>query len=126
MRLRKQQAGLGMLGWLIVLGIASFALTCFFRIGPVYLDYWQVKKALDLVMANSESAGMSKEEVLSAIQKQFDVSRIESISAKDIKFVDGRNGRELSANYEKRVPLIANIDVVGKFDHLVYKLSPAE
>ncbi|HET8709834.1 MAG TPA: DUF4845 domain-containing protein [Spongiibacteraceae bacterium] len=115
-----------MLGWLIVLGIASFALTCFFRIGPVYLDYWQVKKALDLVMANSESAGMPKEEVLSAIQKQFDVSRIESISAKDIKFVDGRNGRELNANYEKRVPLIANIDVVVKFDHLVYKLSPAE
>lgn len=126
MKLRKQQTGLGMLGWLIVLGIASFALTCLFKVGPVYLDYWQVKKALDLVMANSQSSGMSRDELLNAIEKQFDVSRIEVISKKDIKITDSRNGRELNANYEKRVPFMYNIDVVVKFDHLVYKLSSAE
>jgi hypothetical protein len=126
MQLRKQQAGMGMLGWLIVLAIASFALTCFFRIGPVYLDYWQTKKALDLVLAGSQSSGKSRDEILAAVQRQFDVSRIDTISAKDIKFTEGKNGREANANYEKRVPLIANIDVVVKFDKLVYKLSSAD
>jgi hypothetical protein len=126
MRLRKQQAGMGMLGWLIVLGIASFALTCFFRIGPVYLEYWQTKKAIDLVLTGSQASAKSKEELLNSIQKQFDVSRIESITSKDIKFVESKGGREVNANYEKRVPLIANLDVVVKFDKLVYKLSSAE
>ena len=126
MRLRKQQAGLGMLGWLIVLAIASFGLTCFFRIGPIYLEYWQTKKALDLVLSNPTAASKSKEELLSGIEKQFDVSLIESIKKNDIKFVESHGNREVSANYEKRVPLIANIDVVVKFDHLVYKLSPAQ
>jgi len=126
MRLRKRQQGLGMLGWLIVLGIASFALTCFFRVGPLYLEYWQTRKALDLVLIDSQSSGKSKDELLGAIQRQFDVSRIESITLKDIKFVDAKSGREVSANYEKRVALIANIDVVVKFDKLVYKLASAE
>lgn len=126
MQLRKQQMGMGMLGWLVVLGIASFALTCFFRIGPVYLEYWQTRKALDLVLANSSAASKSKDELVNAVQRQFDVSRIESIEPKNIKFVDSRGSREANANYEKRVALIANIDVVVKFDKLVYKLSPAQ
>jgi hypothetical protein len=125
MRLRKHQQGLGMLGWLVVLAIASFALTCFFKIGPIYLEYWQTKKALDLVAGNSRASGMSNDELLNAIEKQFDVSRIESITKKDIKITSAKTGRELNANYEKRTPLLSNIDVVVKFDKLVYKLSPA-
>lgn len=126
MRLRKHQQGMGMLGWLVVLAIASFALTCFFRIGPIYLEYWQTKKALDLVLTKSQTADQPKEQILNSIQKQLDVSRIESISSKDIKFVDTKGGREVNANYEKRVALISNIDVVVKFEKLVYKLSSAE
>jgi hypothetical protein len=51
------------------------------------------------------------------------VSLIESIKSKDIRINDTRDGRELDASYEKRTPLIANIDVVVKFDQLKYKLS---
>ncbi len=126
MQLRKQQMGMGTLGWLIVLAIASFALTCFFRIGPVYLEYWQTKKALDLVLVGPQASGKGRAELISSIQKQLDVSRIESIETKNIKFVENKAGREVNANYEKRVPLIANLDVVVKFDKLVYKLSSSE
>lgn len=126
MRLRKQQQGLGMLGWLIVLGIASFALTCFFRVGPVYLEYWQAKKAIDLVIEGSRASSMSKDELLTAIEKQLNVSTVEVIKKKDIKITESKGEREVNANYEKRVPLIANIDVVVKFDKLIYKLSSAE
>lgn len=126
MQLRKQQMGMGMLGWLVVLGIASFALTCFFRIGPVYLEYWQAKKAIDLVVQGSAASSMSTDALLTSIEKQLNVSTIEVIKRKDIKVTELRGERQLNANYEKRVPLIANIDVVVKFDKLVYKLSSAE
>lgn len=122
---RRSQAGLGALGWLIVLAIASFGLTCFFKIGPVYLDYWNTKKALEVVVGNGKANTMSKEELQRAVQNQFDVSMINTIPAKDIRITDARGKRELDASYEKRVPLIANIDVVVKFDQLKYTLSPA-
>lgn len=123
MQMRKYQGGLGALGWLVVLAIASFALTCFFKIGPLYLEYWQTKKAIDLVVSNPAVVEQSKPEIVAAIQRQFDVSLIESIKSSDIKLNESRNGRELDASYEKRVALIANIDVVVKFDKLKYDLS---
>lgn len=119
----RHQAGLGALGWLIVLAIASFALTCFFKLGPVYLDYWNTKSAIEVVVEKSEAGSMSKDELRSAVQKQLDVSMIKTITVKDIKITDERGVRELNASYEKRVELLANIDVVVKFDKLKYKLS---
>ena len=121
--LRSRQTGLGALGWLIVLAIASFGLTCFFRVGPVYLEYWQTKQALDDVLAAGKGAGKSKAELLDSIQKHLDVSRIENIQAKEIRFNQTRNGLEVDAGYEKRVALIANIDVVVKFENLKYSLT---
>lgn len=121
--LRSRQTGLGAIGWLIVLAIISFALTSFFRVGPVYLEYWQTKQALDDVLADGKGAGKSKAELLDSVQKHLDVSRIEIVQAKDIRFTQTRAGLEVDASYEKRVPLIANIDVVVKFDKLKYNIS---
>jgi hypothetical protein len=118
-----RQAGLGLLGWLIVLAIASFAFTCFFKLGPVYLDYWQVKNSIEDVLANPTSATLSKHELIALIEKHLDVSRIEAIKARDIRLIEENGTRTLDASYEKRVPLIANIDVVAKFDKLVYPLT---
>jgi len=112
---------MGALGWLITLAIISFFLTCFFKVGPVYLDYWQAKGVLDDVLA-SANADQSKQDLIESIQKRLDVSRIEVFKAKDIRFNDTRQGRELDASYEKRVPLLSNIDVVVKFEHLKYLL----
>ena len=121
----RRQAGLGALGWLIVLAIASFGLTCFFKVGPVYLDYWNTKNAIESVVNGSQAASMSKDELRSAVQKQLDVSMIKTIAGKDIRISDERGERQLDASYEKRVALLANIDVVVKFEKLKYKLSGA-
>ncbi len=123
MQLRKQQQGLGLLGLLVILGAASFVLTCFFRIGPVYLEYWQVKQSLDLVLKNRDAASKTPDALLAAIDKQFQVSAIDVINRKDIAISTDHGKRTLDANYEKRVALLGNIDVVVKFDQLVYDLS---
>ncbi|MDX9873318.1 MAG: DUF4845 domain-containing protein [Spongiibacteraceae bacterium] len=122
MQLRARQEGLGALGWLIVLAIGSFALTCLLKIGPVYLDYFQIRKALDDVAADAKTPSLTNSELRTVIGKRLEVNRIETIRTSDIKFVDTREGRMIDATYEQRVPLIANIDVVVKFDKLKYTL----
>lgn len=122
MRLRSRQTGLGALGWLIVLAVASFFLVCLFRVGPVYLDYYQTREVLNDVFADGAAAGKSRHELVDALNKRLDINRIETIKAKDLRFEDTRQGRVVDASYEKRVALIANIDVVVKFDKLKYIL----
>jgi hypothetical protein len=121
--MRKYQMGVGALGWLIMLGIGGLFLTCLFKMGPLYLEYWQTKGALDDVMSSSTAGTVDKQALLDSIEKHLDVSRIESITQKDIRINDSNGAREVDASYEKRTPLIANIDVVIKFDKLKYKLS---
>ncbi len=123
MRLRSRQGGLGALGWLVVLGVAAFFLLCAFRVGPIYLEQMQVKAVLDEAFASTRG-GMSRHELLESIRKRFEVNGIEVLSTRDIKFVESREGITVDCNYEKRVPLIANIDVVVKFDNLKYTLPP--
>jgi hypothetical protein len=123
---RKRQAGLGLLGWLIVLGLAAFGLTCFFKVGPVYLEYWQTKQAIEDVVLSNQAMGLSNEELFKSIEKHLDVSRIESITIRDMHIVTEGKNRVLDARYEKRVPLIGNIDVVAKFDKLKYPLGAAQ
>lgn len=122
MNLRSKQQGLGALGWLVVLALASFALTCLLKIGPLWLDYWQVKTALDEVVADEKLARLSRGELLNAIGKRLDVNRIEVIEPRDITFEETREGRIMDASYEQRVELVGNIDVVVKFDKLKYIL----
>lgn len=124
MQLRSRQRGLGALGWLVTLAVASFALTCVLKIGPVYMDYWELKGTLDNVIDDRSLAGLPRGELLTTISKRFMVNRIEAIDVKDIAITDTREGRVMDATYEKRVPLLANIDVVVKFDDLTYALPP--
>lgn len=121
-----RQLGMGAVGTLVTLAIAGFFLTCFFKVGPLYLDYWQAKKVLDDVVSGARVANLSKQELIDSIQKRLDVSRIDAFQAKDVRIVDSRAGRELDAGYEKRVPLMSNIDVVVKFDSLKYVLPTSQ
>lgn len=124
MHLRSRQSGLSSLGWLTLLGVAGFFLLCVFRVGPIYLEQFQVKAVLDEVFTSSNARQMSKHELLETLRKRFEVNGIEVLPTKDIKFVESREGIQVDCNYEKRIPLIANIDVVVKFDKLKYTLPP--
>ena len=126
MQLRKRQAGMGMLGWILALCVGAFVLNCVLKLGPIYMEYWQLKKALNTTMDSPGAASMSKHSLYASIEKQLEVNGIDSVTTKTIKVTQSRDERELNANYEKRVPFLGNIDIVVKFNDLVYKLAPGE
>lgn len=124
--LRARQAGLGSIGWLCVLAIGAFLITFATKVGPVYMDYWSVKKALDDLVASNQNAAMPKSEFIKVLEKNMEVNRIEAFAAKDVRITDTASGRQIDASYEKRVPLMANLDVVVKFDKLQYTIKGSQ
>lgn len=117
-----RQRGLGLLGWIVVLAVASFFLTCAFRIGPLYIDYWTVESVLEGALEEEGLERQSKHEIRSAIQRRFDTNRVEVIKAREIRFEETRDKLVMDAGYEQRVPLIGNIDVVVRFEQLRYEI----
>jgi Domain of unknown function (DUF4845) len=118
-----RQRGMSAIGLLFVLMIIGFLATCAIKLLPHYIDSWTLNSFISKSIEDSEYQGMSIREIRSKISKYMDVNRLESIKAKELKISKKKGVTLIDAGYEKRVPFMFNIDVVIKFDELIYEFS---
>lgn len=123
MNIRKHQAGLSMLSWVILILLIAFVGLFGFKLIPVYMDYTTINSALTDV-AHQATANTSPASLHSAIEKRFNVNNVNVISADDVKIgSDPTSGNTtLTLDYDARTGFVANIDLVAHF-HKVYQVS---
>lgn len=123
-RLNKQ-SGISSAGWLLILMLGAFALLSFFRMGPAYLDNYYIREALRALAAESEDINnMPKREIRSKLNKYYTINGIRGEATKALEIERLRNKQVINVNYEIRVPLIYNIDVVMKFNNQLDSSKP--
>ena len=114
--MKQKQRGMTMLGFLMVLCLGIFFAYCAMKIVPMYIEFYSVKQALKGLADDKELAGASKEEVRTRYLKRLEMSYADHVKKMDaLKFESGDGGLKLIVDYERREPLFANLDVVGKF-----------
>ena len=118
-----RQRGFSMWQWLVVLAIAGFLLTLGFKLAPLYITNFTVESTVESLRNEPEMAGKSITEMRFAIERKFDVNRIEVIQAvcRDkarpcLKIEKSTTKVIIDANYEARVHVMANVDAVVVFD----------
>jgi|GEM_PF-508260 hypothetical protein len=118
MKLPHSQRGLGLWSGLFVFGTIAFVALCVIKVGPLYLNEVQIKKAVHDV-ASKEGAGAGGEVDIAAIrqalQRRWDIDYLSQIEPKDIKVIRTDRGLFLSYNYDAVVSLFANISVIAHF-----------
>ncbi|OUS02710.1 hypothetical protein A9Q90_09165 [Gammaproteobacteria bacterium 54_18_T64] len=113
MRQRKQR-GLSALGILLILSIAGFFLTIATAIGPLYLDNSFVNAALQS-LADEPIHKLSDSKIRRRLQNSFTINNIRDVNAKDTVIERKKTATTVSLDYERRVNLLANVDVVVVF-----------
>ncbi len=121
MKSHKRQGGLSSISILIILLVAVFFGTCAVKLIPVYLESFTVERAVSSVAEQAKGAMWGRTEIRSSLQKQFQVNRVEALKPQDVKVMRKDGKTTIDATYEKRVPLMFNIDAVVKFDQLIYE-----
>jgi hypothetical protein len=118
----KRQSGITLIGFVIMLVIAAFFIYTAMKLVPAYIDYFNVAKAMNTVASQSESGGMSPEE----IRRQLDTQQLsqyfadEDIAAGNVHVVSTANGgATLKLSYDKKIPWIYNIDFLLHFEKSV-------
>ncbi len=117
----KSQRGMSLIGMLLVVMVVVAGALTAMRVTPMYLDNMAVRGALKgLVSDPSAASAVTPEQLRSLLQRRLDVNSISSIESKNVKIkrIEG-GGREVRASYEVRVPLVGNLDVVGRFNDAV-------
>ena len=116
-----KQRGVSFAGVLAVVSILVFIMLTAFKIGPYYMEYMTVKKIATDISKDQELMSGTKSKIVKQINQQYHTNSLWDLKAKDTVDLqkDGNKGYLVTVNYEKRINLIANIDVVTVFNKAV-------
>lgn len=117
MKTRRQQLGLGLWGFLFVIGVGGFAALVLIKCVPIYINEAAVTRAVhDVASKNTSSGGeVDVNAVHADLQRRWDVDYINRIEPKEIQVVRDEHGLKLSYDYEAREHLFYNIYIVIHF-----------
>ena len=109
----KSQRGITLMGMLIGGIVVIFVAIGVLKIGPAYLEYFKVKKAVAAIAQTT--AGGTVSDVRLAFDRRAAVDDIDVITGKDLEVSKEGNELVVSANYTKQIPLFGNISIVINF-----------
>ena len=117
MTFARSQQGLSILGWLMVLAVVAFFASTAFKMLPHYMDYMSMEKIITSVETDKASDVRTVGEFYNHVSKGMQVNNIRDLNMRDALQVKVENNEFLvHLKYEKREPLIENLDLVVNFD----------
>lgn len=109
-----RQRGLGMWGWIVVLGLIAFFAVVGIKTIPVYLNHAQVLKALNGVAREGQGDAVSA--LRSGMQRRWDIDYIQHVEPRDIKVVrTPGGGRAFAYDYFVEKHLFYNVYITLYF-----------
>jgi hypothetical protein len=114
--MRRNQSGMTLISFVIVMGVVGFFLYIIMKLFPMYNEYYGVRSALKALAAEPGVASQDPAQIKSnLIDKRLYVNYSTSVKSENV-FVEQTNGGvQIRVEYEVRKPFIYNLDIVGKF-----------
>lgn len=118
MRTRHKVEGITLIGFVILLAVLGFFAYLAMRLVPMYVEYFGVLKSMEQLRQEPNAAQMSLPEVRNSLSLKFNTQYVDetSVTPQSISLKREAGAATLRIAYEKRVPFLYNIDLVGKFD----------
>lgn len=111
-----QQRGFSKLGLVCMLVLLVSGLTLGLKVLPVYIDHNFVHGVAETLAESGRANSMTQAEVRDEISASLRVNNIHDFDVSDISTTRVNGANAISIKYERRIPLVANIDVILSFD----------
>ena len=116
----RQNSGLTLIGFLIVLVIAMFFIYAGMRVVPMYLEYHALKNAMATLQADPGAKSMTPNQMKERIERSLWSSYASNNIKRDHMHVSRKTGGiQIRVKYSIKEPFLGNISIVGDFDHSV-------
>jgi hypothetical protein len=114
-----KQNGMTMFNFLIVIAVSGFLATLTLRLLPVYLNHFKVKAALESLPAQPGLAAMSREDIMIALQKRWDIDAVADVTREQV-VISREGGRtRVRIAYDVIRPVMGNVEALVHFDDSV-------
>jgi len=118
--MKSKQAGLTLIGFLVVLVVVAFFGYMAMKLVPAYTEYLGVTKAMTQISTEGVE-GKSLDQIRRELMFKMDFQYVDDATIKpsNITIDRGDTGTVLHVLYDKQVPFIYNIDFLLHFDKSV-------
>lgn len=110
----KKQQGLSFFGFIIVAIVVAAAALTGFKVVPAYTQYFSIKSTIARLAKESGSATPTS--IRESFSKSAEIGYITDVSSKDLKIAQIGGITRIAVEYEKVVPLVANISLLLDFN----------
>ena len=114
--MKRAQGGMTLIGFIIVLAVAGVFIYMGMKVVPMYSEYYAVKQSLEGLAGEPGIANQSPAKIKDLFFRRLYVSYADTVKSEHVKIVRKDAGYQVTVKYEVRKPLIANLDVVGRFE----------
>lgn len=114
--LPRQQRGFSKIGLVFMLVVLVSVLTIGLKILPVYIDHNFVRGVAETLLESGRASSMTQAEVREELAASMRVNNVRDFDLDSITTSRANGASAISITYERRVPLVANIDVILSFD----------
>jgi hypothetical protein len=114
--MKRNQSGITLIGFIIVLGLVGVFVYVGMKLVPMYTEFYSVKRSLADLAKEPGAGHMDSAKARDLFFRRMDMSYVDSVKPENFKIVRSDGGMQITVNYEVRRPLIANLDVVGRFN----------
>lgn len=109
----KKQQGMSFFGFIVVAIFVAAMAIVFFRVVPTYNQYFSIKSTIKRLAI--ESNGVPPASIRDTFSKSADIGYISDVAAKDLKIIQNGGITRIAIDYEKVVPLVANVSLLFEF-----------
>lgn len=120
MNLKKQQ-GMSALGMLMAMVLVVSAMLLAMKLVPLYINDYAIGKAVTALGNEADLYAKSKSEVRNFMRRKLAADYTDDLSEDAIQVEKNKGTITIDVNYESRVSIIANLDIVAKFSHHLEK-----
>ncbi len=123
--MRKYQRGMSTIGWAAVLAVGTVIVTCAVKMVPAYTENIYIVDAMKFLVDNeSNLESLSKEQIQSKLDKYMVINSVSPQAKEGIEIKRHERRLLVNSDYEVRVPIAFNIDVVMSFRNQLDTANP--
>jgi len=103
---------------LVMMALAFSGFFTFLKVVPLYTQDWSVQTVFENIQQESTENKYTRTRVYDMLQKRFSINGVSEL----MEFVDvsgAGSNVTIEMEYERRVPLISNIELVATFNHYI-------
>ena len=113
------QRGVSKLGLITLLLLLTVFFTLGLKVGPMYVDHNLITGICQELIDNGEAASMNTQDIRNRVASSLRINNVRGFELSAISKRMENDAPIITINYERRVELIGNLDVVARFDSVL-------